>query len=531
MQGLRWCVRVVPLWRSVIDADNIPSRMSTSHLTGAPLPGQPDNRRDIDALAMLEADTSLEAAAPLLMLVEQYFAETRDGEGAVSTWHSAEVIADRIAEPMPRRSRPLADVARRLSSLLLPDINRLAHPMYIGHQVSAPLPAAVWTDALISALNQSQAVREMSPSFTPLEHQVIEWMTDLIGWDARAGGTMTSGGTEATLTALLAARSRALPDVWTKGVGSTPPVLVCGEHAHYAVARAAGEMGLGLSRVVVVPSEHHRMSLQQLRERLDALRASGTPVMAVVATAGCTATGDFDDLEAIADCCEAFADDKGPLWLHVDAAHGGGALLSAQHRHRVRGIARANSVAWDPHKTMLLPLAAGMLLVRDEHSLATAFAQQAPYLFTAADDARAWDMGPRSFQCSRRSDVVKVWVVFQRYGADALGALYDRLCRMARTLYDRLEGHPTFHAVHAPESNILCFAWNPDVPHADRDELTNQLRERYNRSGRGWITATTLDGRRVLRITVMNARTDVRHIETLVQGLEAEAQKVLGQYR
>lgn len=197
----------------------------------------------VDPLALLEADTSLEAARPILELAAQYLSSTRAGEGPVSTWHSAEVIADRLSETLPRRSRPLVDVARRLSKLLLDDVNRLAHPMYIGHQVSAPLPAAVWTDALISAYNQSMAVREMSPSFTPLEQQVVEWMTDLVGWDSRAGGTMTSGGTEATFTALLAARSRAIPDVWRTGVGVQPPVLVCGEHAHYAVMRAAGEMG------------------------------------------------------------------------------------------------------------------------------------------------------------------------------------------------------------------------------------------------------------------------------------------------
>ncbi|HEY0930867.1 MAG TPA: pyridoxal-dependent decarboxylase [Gemmatimonas sp.] len=496
--------------------------MSNTHLTGMPDEAAPD------PLALLEADTTLAAAEPILALVAQYFAETRTGEGAVSTWHSAEVIADRLSEPLPRRSRPLADVARRLSSLLLQDVNRLAHPMYIGHQVSAPLPAAVWTDALISALNQSQAVREMSPAFTPLEHQVVEWMTDLVGWDSRAGGTMTSGGTEATLTALLAARSRAIPDVWKNGVGTSPPVLVCGEHAHYAVARAAGEMGLGLDRVIVIPSDGYRMHVSMLRERLAALRERGTAVMAVVATAGCTATGSYDDLEAIADLCEEFADARGPLWLHVDAAHGGGALLSRTHRHRLKGLARANTLAWDPHKTLLLPLAAGMLLVREEHVLESAFAQQAPYLFTPADDARAWDMGPRSFQCSRRSDVLKLWVAFQRYGATALGALYDRLCSMARTLYDRLDGHPHFRALHEPESNILCFAWYPDgVADEDRDDLTNRLRERYNRSGRGWITATTLDGRRVLRITVMNARTGVEHIEALLRGLEEEAQRVL----
>jgi hypothetical protein len=160
--------------------------------------------------------------------------------------------------------------------MLLDDINRLAHPMYIGHQVSAPLPVAVWTDALISALNQSLAVREMSPSFTPLEHQVVAWLTDLVGWDDHAGGTMTSGGTEATFTALLAARSRAVPDVWTNGMPSNAPVVICGEHTHYAVTRAAGELGLGLKRVVVIPSRDYRMDVDALRAA--ALRA-GAPVV------------------------------------------------------------------------------------------------------------------------------------------------------------------------------------------------------------------------------------------------------------
>lgn len=486
----------------------------------------------VDPLSLLEADTSLEAAQPILALAAQYLTETRTGEGPVSTWHSAEVIASRLAEEMPRRSRPMADVARRLASLLLQDVNRLAHPMYIGHQVSAPLPAAVWTDALVSALNQSMAVREMSPAFTPLEHQVIEWMTDLVGWDARAGGTMTSGGTEATFTALLAARAHAVPDAWRTGLGADAPVLVCGEHAHYAVARAAGAMGLGLSRVITVPSDDHRLSIPQLRETLTRLRAQGTRVMAVVATAGCTATGTFDDIEAVANACDEFADDHGPLWLHVDAAHGGAAMLSSAHRHLVRGISRARSVAWDPHKTLLLPLSAGMLLMREEHDLERAFSQSAPYLFTPNEDARAWDMGPRSFQCSRRADVLKVWVAFERYGADALAALYERLCRMAHTLYERLREHAQFAPLHEPQSNILCFAWNPPgVDGRERDALTDALRERYNRSGRGWITATSLDGRRVLRVTVMNARTDVPHIEALVSGLEAEAKYVLEHHR
>jgi L-2,4-diaminobutyrate decarboxylase len=480
----------------------------------------------------LEVDTTLQAAEPLLALAAQYFADTRRGEGPVSTWHSAQTIADRLETDIPRTGKPLAEVARRLSRVLLDDVNRLAHPMYIGHQVSAPLPAAVWADAVISAFNQSQAVREMSPSFTPLERQVVAWMTDLIGWSERAGGTMTSGGSEATLTAMLAARAFRYPEVWEHGwsrVTGALPVLVCGDHTHYAVTRAAGILGLGMHQVRRVPSPAYHMDVDALEQLLASLRTEGTPVLAVVATAGCTATGAFDAFAEIATVCERYADAHGPLWLHVDAAHGGGALLSARERPRVDGMVRAQSVAWDPHKTLLLPLAAGLVLVRDAAVLDTAFAQHAPYLFGAHAEARAWDMGARSMQCSRRADVLKLYVALERYGADALGLLYERLCDVARALYDVLAdtGVP-FRALHTPESNILCFVWEPpSAPPSEWDALTDTLRERYNRSGRGWITVTTLDGRRVLRITVMNARTRVTHVEALVRGLTEEAAVVL----
>lgn len=476
-------------------------------------------------LTAIEEDTSETAAGELVALVTRYFADTRDGSGAVSTATSADDVAARIAGPMPQVGKSLATVAERMQWLLLNDMNRLMHPMSLGHQVAAPLPAAVWTESVIAAFNQSVAVREMSPSFTPLERQVIRWCTDLVGWGESAGGTMTSGGTEATFAALLAARSAAIPDVWTNGVGATPPVIVCGEHTHYAVTRAAGAMGLGLSRVIVIPSRDYMMDTEALRERLASLAADGTRVMAVVATAGCTATGSFDDLEAIADICMS----AGDLWLHVDAAHGGTAMMSPVHAARTRGMSRARSLAWDPHKTLLLPLPCSMVLMRDERDLDGAFAQKAPYLFMPGKaEARSWDIGPRSFMCSRRADVLKLWVAFERHGASGLAALYDRLCTTTRVMYDLLQGDDEWVPLHEPQSNILCFAWRPDgVNEADRDRYTNALRERYNRSGRGWITATTLDGQRVLRITVMNPRTTDAHIRMLRDGLCDEARQLL----
>jgi glutamate/tyrosine decarboxylase-like PLP-dependent enzyme len=474
-----------------------------------------------DILAALDADFEPEAARLFLDLTCKYIAGARSGLGPVSTGHSPAELARRFEEPLPLDGLPLPEVIARLGRDVLPDANRLLHPMYMGHQVSGPLPAAIWVEPLISAMNNSAAVWEMSPTGTAVEQRVIRWMCDLVGYGPESGGTFCSGGTEATFTGLLAARARALPEAWENGVGADPPVVVYGEQAHYAVTRAIAELGLGLRSGILVPAgaggptDH-----EALGHTLDRLAAERRHVMAVVATAGSTPTGAFDDLERIGQLCEA----RG-LWLHVDAAHGGSALLSETHRHRLSGLGRADSVAWDPHKMMLLPSATGMLLCRRERDLEAGFSQRAPYLFHAADGDRVPDQGVRSFQCTRRVDAIKAWVALERYGARGMARLYDQLCETTLALHDLLVAHPGFEVMHRPAGNILCFRWVTGG--GDLDALNRELRERYNRSGRGWITTTLLGGRRVLRVTLMNPLTTPAHLAALVGGLAAEAAALL----
>jgi L-2,4-diaminobutyrate decarboxylase len=238
--------------------------------------------------------------------------------------------------------------------------------------------------------------------------------------------------------------------------------------------------------------------------------------MAVVATAGTTATGSFDDLDAIGRLCEA----RG-LWLHVDGAHGASALLSDVHRDRLAGLHRARSLAWDPHKMMLIPLTASVVLVRREADLEAAFSQRAPYLFQAGSGDRNWDQGLRSFTCSRRIDALKVWVALQRYGAEGLGALYDHLCATAAAMHAAVRQRPEFAALHAPEANIFCFRYDGDRRLGDErlDALNLDLRTQYNRDGDGWITSTVLGGRRVLRVTIMNPRTTAADVDRVLDGL------------
>ncbi len=488
-------------------------RAGYGHNPVHPLTSPPETPRAIhDLLAELGADASARAGTAFVELISAYLARAATGADPVSTALAPAVIAERIGSPLPEHGETLEEVIRRLARDVIPESNWLHHPMAMGHQVAPPLPASIWTESLVGALNQSIAVWEMSPVGSVIETIVVRWMCELAGLGANAGGTFTSGGTEATTTALLAARNARFPDAWVQG-SSEPAAIVCGADAHYAIARAAGILGIGTANLVTVPSRAHRMDADALPAVLDDLGARGIPIIAVVATAGSTPTGSFDDLDAIADACDA----RG-LWLHVDGAHGASALLSATHQARLRGIHRARSIAWDPHKMLLMPLSSGMLIVRDVRDLDAAFAQRAPYLFNddAADPLR--DHGRRSFMCSRRADVLKLWVALHRYGRAGLGALYDHVCETTHALWREIEAHPHFEARHEPECNILCFRFIGDgrLDAAGLDRLNADLRERYNLSGHGWITTTVLEGRRVLRVTIMNPRTTAEHTRSML---------------
>ena len=243
--------------------------------------------------------------------------------------------------------------------------------------------------------------------------------------------------------------------------------------------------------------------------------------MAVVATAGTTATGSFDDLEAIGRLCEAH-----DVWLHVDGAHGASALLSPTHRARVAGIHRARSIAWDPHKMMLMPLAASVVLVRDERDLQAAFAQQRAVPVPRGPGERRLGSGAAQLPVLATARRLKVWVALQRHGAAGFAALYDHLCATAHAPARGDTRAPGVRgAARARREHRLLPLRQATVPCRTRNWTPSitRLRETYNRDGDGWITTTVLGGRRVLRATVMNPRTTADDVVRVLDRLSALA--------
>ncbi len=184
-----------------------------------------------ELLEMIEEEMQPSAAEPYLRLAAQYLSVSRNGEQAKPVSMEPEALLNVVAAIPPEEGRTAAQVVEKIERELLPNSNWLYHPRCLGHQVSAPLPAAVWTEPIIGALNQSLAVWEMSPMATVLETRILRWMAALAGFGPSAGGVFTSGGTEATFTALLAARAAALPDAWERGVQAAA-VIVTGEPSH-----------------------------------------------------------------------------------------------------------------------------------------------------------------------------------------------------------------------------------------------------------------------------------------------------------
>ena len=305
---------------------------------------------------------------------------------------------------------PILDIdglLEQLESTVLNNNLAIHHPRNMGHQVAPPLPIAALCDLVAALTNQAMAVHEAGPNATMLERQVVAWLCELIGWKTAGGishGFLTSGGTQANLTALLAARQIAgikhnSANFWKNGVAKFKLRILASEHTHYSISRAAGIMGLGTDAVIKITcDENGGMDVSELKKSHQACIKNNETIIAVVATAGCTPTGSIDHLLAIGQYCQLHQ-----LWLHVDGAHGASALLSMQHKSKLTGIALADSVVWDGHKLLFMPAAVSAVLFKAAKNSYAAFAQEASYLFAEGDE-QEFNYSYRTLECTRGRD-------------------------------------------------------------------------------------------------------------------------------
>ncbi|WP_224368977.1 pyridoxal phosphate-dependent decarboxylase family protein [Hyalangium versicolor] len=452
-------------------------------------------------------------------LADYLKAATQGGTLPVMPWAAPAENLTRFPAAFPEE--PSGELAPFMERVLAAS-HHLHHPHYVGHQVSAPLPLAALCDFVSSLLNNGMAVYEMGPVSSAMEHNVLRWMAGQLGFPESAGGVLTSGGSAGNLTALLAARqAKAGYDAWNGGASAGPPLTVLvAETAHYCIARSIRIMGWGSEGVTPVPVDaHFRLRPEALEDALASATRAGRKPIAVVASAGSTATGAFDPLEAVADFCA-----RHDLWFHVDGAHGASAVLSSLFRAQVKGIERADSVVWDAHKMMLVPSLITAVLFRDGARSFEAFAQEASYLFHGQDTRRWSDIGLRTLECTKEMMALKLYTCLSllgtRFFADYVTATFE----LARRFAGRLQASGDFEVAVAPDCNIVCFRYTPaHVPASEWNALQSRLREQLITRGDFYLVQTTLPKGVYLRTTLINPLTSDADLDALMEALRQAA--------
>lgn len=445
-------------------------------------------------------------------------------ERQVLDWRIPSEEDNRWQQPLPMSpTLDLAGLLQRLKDDILPGNLGIHHPHNLGHQVATPLPTAALCDLVAALTNQAMAVYETGPSATMLERQVIRWLSKLIGCEGQeVNGVLTSGGAQANLTALLAARQHAEPNTWQSGIAVQAHMkILASEHSHYSVSRAAGIMGLGTDAVIKIPTDTQgRMLVEELQKAHEACAARQDLVMAVVANAACTPTGSIDPLQAIGEYCQAQQ-----LWFHVDGAHGASALLSAKHRDLLKGIALADSVVWDGHKMLYMPAAVSAVLFKSPMDSYLAFAQDASYLFQGNNlEIETYNVSYRALECTKRMMALKLWAAFSLYGVDGLAALVDEAFAKARLFADKLQSDAAFELMMTPQTNIVCFRHLMDGLTGEQlNQHQTQLRKCIVENGEFHLTQVALHGHIWLRTTLMNPFTQERHLQSLMDCIKHHA--------
>jgi aromatic-L-amino-acid/L-tryptophan decarboxylase len=427
-------------------------------------------------------------------------------------------------EPLPQQASAPEAVLQEIEAKLLPYCTNVGHPGYMGLITPSPSPAGAIADFIASAINQNVGAYSIGPSAVAMERLVVRWLTDLCGYSNNAGGNLTSGGMLANFIGLKLARDAVTEDrAQHEGVHQKWAVY-SSEERHVSIDKAVDCIGLGRSALRTLPTDSNfEVRLDALEKAIAQDKQNGIRPMCIVGIFGTTNTGAVDNVRAL----RAIAD-REAMWLHMDAAYGGGMLLSHQWSMRDRGLELADSITIDPHKWFYAPLDAGAVLVKDQRRLTASFGMKPSYLTDEFDqENERYQYYVHGFEQSRRFRSLKVWMSFKRYGASQIGEWIDNNVRQAKYLHDLAVQDPDFEPASAPPMSAICIRYKASgFSEADSRRLHAEVAERIEQSGRFWISTTELKEKSWFRINPVNFRTRREHMEELFALLRAQCRDV-----
>jgi aromatic-L-amino-acid/L-tryptophan decarboxylase len=411
-----------------------------------------------------------------------------------------------LHRPPPQMGRPFEDVLADFRQHIEPYAFRVNHPRFMAFVPGAPCFPALLGDWLTTAANFFAGVWLEAAGPAQVEITVLDWFRAWLGMPPSTRGILTSGGSEANLTALVVAREQ------VPFADRGRMILYVAEQRHWSVDRAAKVIGLHADQVRSVPTD------QEFRVRGDILsahvrqdRANGSAPWAVVANGGATNTGTVDTLPELAQVCRSEH-----LWLHVDAAYGWVGMLAEQGRQELAGIELADSITLDPHKWLAQTFDVGCLLVRDGQRLPETFAMRPDYLQDVVPGADEVNFADCGIALTRRFRALKIWLSLQMLGLDWFKHLARHGIALAEYAQARLEAAGVFEILCPRRLSIMCFRYAPPSLRNDLDDFNMRLASALRETGQAFLSSTRLRGAFALRMCFINWRTAAADVDAVI---------------
>lgn len=414
--------------------------------------------------------------------------------------------------PVPAQPTEPDEIRQRLEDLLPYGVGN-THPRFFGWVHGSGSPGNLIAEIAASAMNANLGGRDHGAIY--IERQVVSWCRQMMRFPDTASGLIVTGTSIATLVALKVARDRVFD--WksrTSGLDNAKLVGYTSEQTHSCVSRTFDILGIGSNALRKIPTgSDYRVDLDKLKAQIATDKADGLQPFAIIGTAGSVNVGAIDDLDQLADICESEN-----LWFHVDGAFGAVAMLSEKLRHKLTGLERADSVAFDFHKWMHVNYDAGCVLIRDQQEHLNTFSDRPEYLETKERGLASgfpWpvDLGP---ELSRGFRALKVWAHLSEHGTEKLGKVVERNCEQAAYLSGKVEAHEATELMAPVALNICCFRVLRDGYSDEQlDDLNNEIVFRLQEEGTAAPSTTLLNNRTAIRVNITNHRTRLKDLDIL----------------
>lgn len=354
------------------------------------------------------------------------------------------------------------------------------HPFFMNQMFGKVQPIAFLADILLSVFNTSMYTYEVAPVLTLIEKETIQTLAEKVWGTGIGDGVITAGGSMANMKAILLARQNKWRHSKKIGLFQTQPVAIfVSEQAHYSFNKAVNLMGLGTDALYKIPSDAEaRIIVSELEKTIESAEKEGKIPLMLTAVAGTTISGTYDDIAALAKMAQ-----KHQMWFHVDAAFGGALLFSEKEKFKLNGIEQADSVTWNFHKAMGMPLSTSSFLTKEKGVLNKAFHVSADYLFHSEHDD--YDLGQKSMQGGRRPDVFKLWLSLKYEGLKGFEQRIDTLRSISLHFAEKIKNNTSLQLFQIPDSTIVCFRYyDSEISDEQLNKINTNIREEIFNDGK-----------------------------------------------